>query len=89
VNEKSGDSVRMFSLTFITVPAANSGLCIVNDELFVQNVKPEMIRRAFATLAPLPPSSSVPRLTAKQQKMLSIFSTRSRMNLEWSQKYVH
>ncbi|MBN3301952.1 NXF1 factor, partial [Amia calva] len=86
VNEKSGDSVRMFSRTFITVPAANSGLCIVNDELFVQNAKPEMIRRAFATLAPLPPSSSVPRLTAKQQKMLSIFSTRSRMNLEWSQK---
>ncbi|XP_066578277.1 nuclear RNA export factor 1-like [Amia ocellicauda] len=86
VNEKSGDSVRMFSRTFITVPAANSGLCIVNDELFVQNAKPEMIRRAFATLAPPPPSSSVPRLTAKQQKMLSIFSTRSCMNLEWSQK---
>ncbi|MBN3302599.1 NXF1 factor, partial [Amia calva] len=86
VNEKSGDSVRMFSRTFITIPAANSGLCIVNDELFVQNAKPEMIRRAFATLAPLPPSSSVPRLTAKQQKMLSIFSTRSCMNLEWSQK---
>ncbi|XP_066578171.1 nuclear RNA export factor 1-like [Amia ocellicauda] len=86
VNEKSGDSVRMFSRTFITIPAANSGLCIVNDELFVQNAKPEMIRRAFATLAPPPPSSSVPRLTAKQQKMLSIFSTRSCMNLEWSQK---
>ncbi|MBN3295437.1 NXF1 factor, partial [Amia calva] len=86
VNEKSGDSVRMFSRTFITVPAADSGLCIVNDELFVRNAKTEMIRRAFTTLAPMPPSSSVPKLTAKQQKMLSIFSMRSRMNLEWSQK---
>ncbi|MBN3298950.1 NXF1 factor, partial [Amia calva] len=86
VNEKSGDSVRMFSRTFITVPAADSGLCIVNDELFVQNAKTEMIRWAFATSAPMPSSSSVSKLTAKQQKMLSIFSTRSRMNLEWSQK---
>ncbi|XP_066575178.1 nuclear RNA export factor 1 isoform X1 [Amia ocellicauda] len=86
VDEKSRDTVRAFSRVFITVPAGNAGLCIVNDELFVRNATTEEIRRAFATPAPTPSSSPVPTLTAAQQEMLSAFSLQSGMNLEWSQK---
>ncbi|XP_030621854.1 nuclear RNA export factor 1 isoform X2 [Chanos chanos] len=86
VDGKSRDSVRAFSRVFITVPAGNSGLCIVNDELFVRNATTEEIRRAFAAPAPTPSSSPVPTLSASQQDMLSAFSLKSGMNLEWSQK---
>ncbi|KAJ8246975.1 hypothetical protein GJAV_G00257370 [Gymnothorax javanicus] len=86
VDGKSRDSVRAFSRVFITVPAGNAGLCIVNDELFVRNATTEEIRRAFAAPAPTPSSSPVPTLTAPQQEMLAAFSQKSGMNLEWSQK---
>ncbi|XP_046903059.1 nuclear RNA export factor 1 isoform X2 [Hypomesus transpacificus] len=86
VDGKYRDSVRAFSRVFITVPAGNSGLCIVNDELFVRNSTTEEIRRAFVAPAPTPSSSPVPTLTAPQQEMLSAFSLKSGMNLEWSQK---
>lgn len=61
-------------------------LCIVNDELFVRNATTEEIRRAFVAPAPTPSSSPVPTLSAPQQEMLSAFSLKSGMNLEWSQK---
>uniref|UniRef100_A0A672MPF9 Zgc:153681 n=1 Tax=Sinocyclocheilus grahami TaxID=75366 RepID=A0A672MPF9_SINGR len=62
-------------------------LCIVNDELFVRNTTSEETRCAFAALALAPSISSVlPTLTASQQEMLSAFSQKSEMNLEWSQK---
>uniref|UniRef100_A0AAR2K9J4 Nuclear RNA export factor 1 n=1 Tax=Pygocentrus nattereri TaxID=42514 RepID=A0AAR2K9J4_PYGNA len=83
---KSRDSVRAFSRVFIAVPAMNSGLCLVNDELFVRNATTEEIRRAFAAPAPTPSSSPVPTLSASQLEMLSAFSQKSEMNLEWSQK---
>uniref|UniRef100_A0A8C9R5X6 Nuclear RNA export factor 1 n=1 Tax=Scleropages formosus TaxID=113540 RepID=A0A8C9R5X6_SCLFO len=86
VDGKSRDSVRAFSRIFIAVPAGNAGLCIVNDELFVRNATTEEIRKAFAAPAPTPSSSPVPTLSAPQQEMLSSFSQKSGMNLEWSQK---
>lgn len=90
VHGKSRDCLRAFTRTFIAVPASNSGLCIVNDQLFVRNASPEEIQRAFAmpapTIAPTPSSSPVPTLSPEQQEMLQAFSTQSGMNLEWSQK---
>ncbi|XP_061691156.1 nuclear RNA export factor 1 isoform X3 [Syngnathoides biaculeatus] len=86
VNGKSRDSTMAFSRIFITVPAGNSGLCIVNDQLFIRMATTEEIRKAFVAPAPTPSSSPVPTLTAPQQEMLSAFSQKSGMNLEWSQK---
>lgn len=84
----SKQAVRGFSRVFITVPAPNSGLCIVNDELYVRTATSVEIERAF-TAPPAPtPSSSHPvsTLSASQQEMLSAFSQCSQMNLQWSQK---
>ncbi|XP_056106149.1 nuclear RNA export factor 1 [Rhinichthys klamathensis goyatoka] len=86
VDDQSRDSVRAFSRVFVTVPARNSGLCIVNDQLFVRNATTEEIRCAFAAPAPSLSSSPVPTISASQQEMLSAFSQKSGMNLEWSQK---
>uniref|UniRef100_A0A6Q2ZBE9 Nuclear RNA export factor 1 n=1 Tax=Esox lucius TaxID=8010 RepID=A0A6Q2ZBE9_ESOLU len=86
IEGKSRDSVRAFSRVFITVPAGGTSLCIVNDELFVRNATTEEIRRAFVAPAPTPSSSPVPTLSAPQQEMLTNFSLKSGMNLEWSQK---
>ncbi|EHB08347.1 Nuclear RNA export factor 1 [Heterocephalus glaber] len=61
-------------------------LCIVNDELFVQNTSPEEIQSAFTIPAPMPSSSPVPTLSPEQQETLQTFSTQSSMKLEWSQK---
>uniref|UniRef100_A0A452E2Q6 Nuclear RNA export factor 1 n=1 Tax=Capra hircus TaxID=9925 RepID=A0A452E2Q6_CAPHI len=86
VDGKSRDSLRAFTRTFVAVPASNSGLCIVNDELFVRNASADEIQRAFAMPAPTPSSSPVPTLSPEQQEMLQAFSTQSGMNIEWSQK---
>ncbi|XP_033830055.1 nuclear RNA export factor 1 isoform X1 [Periophthalmus magnuspinnatus] len=86
VDGKSREPTMAFSRVFITVPAGNSGLCIVNDHLFVRMATTEEIRKAFVAPAPTPSSSPVPTLTAPQQEMLTAFSQKSGMNLEWSQK---
>ncbi|XP_041653355.1 nuclear RNA export factor 1 isoform X2 [Cheilinus undulatus] len=86
VDGKSRESTMAFSRVFITVPAGGSGLCIVNDQLFIRMATTEEIRRAFVAPAPTPSSSPVPTLTAQQQEMLTAFSLKSGMNLEWSQK---
>uniref|UniRef100_A0A8D0GUK9 Nuclear RNA export factor 1 n=1 Tax=Sphenodon punctatus TaxID=8508 RepID=A0A8D0GUK9_SPHPU len=86
VDGKARDSVRAFDRMFVTVPAVNNGLCIVNDKLFVRNATTEEIRKAFVMPAPTPSSSPVPTLSAEQQEMLQAFSMQSGMNLEWSQK---
>ncbi|XP_046876754.1 nuclear RNA export factor 1 [Hypomesus transpacificus] len=86
VEGKSRDSVRAFTRVFVTVPAGGTSLCIVNDQLFVRNASTEEIRRAFVAPAPTPSSSPVPSLSAPQQEMLTAFSLKSGMNLEWSQK---
>uniref|UniRef100_A0A8D0GVK6 NTF2 domain-containing protein n=1 Tax=Sphenodon punctatus TaxID=8508 RepID=A0A8D0GVK6_SPHPU len=87
VDGKARDSVRAFDRMFVTVPAVNNGLCIVNDKLFVRNATTEEIRKAFVMPAPTPSSSPVPTLSAEQQEMLQAFSMQSGMNLEWSQKW--
>nr|XP_043897071.1 nuclear RNA export factor 1 isoform X1 [Solea senegalensis] len=86
VDGKSRDSTMAFSRVFVTVPAGGSGLCIVNDQIFIRMATTEEIRRAFVAPAPTPSSSPVPTLTAPQQEMLTAFSQKSGMNLEWSQK---
>uniref|UniRef100_A0A8C2XIC7 Nuclear RNA export factor 1a n=1 Tax=Cyclopterus lumpus TaxID=8103 RepID=A0A8C2XIC7_CYCLU len=82
VDGKSRESTMAFSRVFVTVPAGNSGLCIVNDQLFIRMATTEEIRRAFVAPAPTPSSSPVPTLTAPQQEMLTAFSQKSGMNLE-------
>ncbi|XP_072517714.1 nuclear RNA export factor 1 [Salminus brasiliensis] len=86
VEGKSRDSYRAFSRVFIAVSPGNGTLCIVNDEMFIRNATTEEIRRAFVAPAPTPSSSPVPTLSATQQEMLTAFSQKSGMNLEWSQK---
>ncbi|XP_073342851.1 nuclear RNA export factor 1 isoform X2 [Pagrus major] len=86
VDGKSRESTMAFSRVFVTVPAGNTGLCIVNDQLFIRMATTEEIRRAFVAPAPTPSSSPVPTLTAPLQEMLTAFSQKSGMNLEWSQK---
>lgn len=86
VDGKCRESFRAFSRVFIAVPAGNSSLCIVNDEMFIRNATTEEIRKAFVAPAPTPSSSPVPTLSATQQEMLNAFSAQSGMNLEWSQK---
>ncbi|XP_062855820.1 nuclear RNA export factor 1 isoform X2 [Trichomycterus rosablanca] len=84
VDTKPRDLVRAFSRVFVAVPASNSGLCLVNDELFVRNANSDEVRRAFT--APTPSSSPELTLTTLQKEMLSEFSQKSQMNLEWSQR---
>ncbi|XP_064904198.1 nuclear RNA export factor 1-like [Columba livia] len=86
VDGKSRDSVRAFTRMFIAVPAGNTGLCIVNDELFVRPATAEEARKAFLAPAPTPSSSPVPSMAAEQQEMLAAFAMQSGMNLEWAHK---
>ncbi|XP_069501258.1 nuclear RNA export factor 1 [Ambystoma mexicanum] len=86
VEGKFRDSTRAFNRVFIAVPAANAGLCIVNDQLHVRQATTEEIRKAFVTPAPTPSSSPVLTLPSTHQEMLQAFSLQSGMNLEWSQK---
>uniref|UniRef100_A0A8C4LQH5 Nuclear RNA export factor 2 n=1 Tax=Equus asinus TaxID=9793 RepID=A0A8C4LQH5_EQUAS len=85
---KSQSSVRAFTRTFIAIPASNSSLCIVNDQLFVRDATPDETQRAFFMPVPTPTSSSVPTVSQEQQEMVQAFSTQSGMNLEWSQNKV-
>ncbi|ELV10140.1 Nuclear RNA export factor 2 [Tupaia chinensis] len=86
VEGNSQGDVRAFTRTFISTPASNSSLCIVNDELFVRNASSKETQSAFSIQVPTPCSSSVPSLSQEQQEMVQAFSTQSGMNLEWSQK---
>ncbi|XP_059014356.1 nuclear RNA export factor 2-like [Mustela lutreola] len=86
VEGKSQGSVRAFTRTFITIPASNSSLCIVNDELFVRDATPSETWNAFSYRDPTPTSSSMPTVSQEQQEMVHAFSTQSGMKLEWSQK---
>uniref|UniRef100_A0A8C5H4N5 Nuclear RNA export factor 1-like n=1 Tax=Gouania willdenowi TaxID=441366 RepID=A0A8C5H4N5_GOUWI len=80
------ESIRAFSRVFITVPAVDSGLCIINDQLFIRMATTKEISRAFVAPVPPPSSSQVPTLTAPQQEVVSTFSLKSGMKLEWSLK---
>uniref|UniRef100_A0AAQ4PLT8 Nuclear RNA export factor 1a n=1 Tax=Gasterosteus aculeatus aculeatus TaxID=481459 RepID=A0AAQ4PLT8_GASAC len=82
---KEGELVVNHDFLFLPHPLQGD-LCIVNDQLFIRMATTEEIRRAFVAPAPTPSSSPVPTLTAPQQEMLTAFSQKSGMNLEWSQK---
>uniref|UniRef100_A0A8C9ZCJ2 Nuclear RNA export factor 1 n=1 Tax=Sander lucioperca TaxID=283035 RepID=A0A8C9ZCJ2_SANLU len=77
---------ELFAYFLSTVFFLCHSVCIVNDQLFIRMATTEEIRRAFVAPAPTPSSSPVPTLTAPQQEMLTAFSQKSGMNLEWSQK---
>nr|XP_023489226.1 nuclear RNA export factor 3-like [Equus caballus] len=82
-----GAEVR--KVTFIIVPASNSSLCILNDQLFVRDANPKETHSGLFIPVPTPASSSVPTLSQEQQEMVQAFSTQSGMNLQWSQKCLH
>ncbi|XP_014635122.1 PREDICTED: nuclear RNA export factor 3 [Ceratotherium simum simum] len=86
---ESQSSVHAFTRTFIAIPANNSSLCIMNDQLFVRDTTRSETLSAFFIPVPKPTSSSVPTLSQEQQEMVQAFSTQSGMNLQWSQKCLH
>ncbi|XP_006876603.1 PREDICTED: nuclear RNA export factor 2-like [Chrysochloris asiatica] len=78
--------VYAFTRIFIVIPANNSSLCIVNDQLSVREASPAETQRAFSTPVYTPSSSSMPTLSQEQQGMVQAFSVQSKMNLQWSLK---
>ncbi|KAM9470101.1 nuclear RNA export factor 1 isoform 1-T1 [Clarias gariepinus] len=88
IDIKSKESTRAFSRVFVGVPAMNNGICLVNDALFVRNATTEEICRAFATAAPTPSSSPVSTHSPTQLEMITTFSQKSQMDLEWSQRWL-
>ncbi|XP_024611556.1 nuclear RNA export factor 2-like [Neophocaena asiaeorientalis asiaeorientalis] len=88
VEGSSQGCVRAFTQTFTTTPASYSSLFIMNDELFVWDVSPKKTKSTFSIPVPTPSTSSMPSFYWEQQQMVQAFSTQSRMNLQWSQKYL-
>lgn len=86
VQGTSKECVRAFTRTFIATPGSSSCLCIVNDQLFVRDARPEEIQSAFSTPMATLHSGSVPTLSQEHQRMVQAFSMQSGMKLEWSQK---
>ncbi|KAM6312128.1 nuclear RNA export factor 1-like [Podargus strigoides] len=92
VDGKSQELAGAFTRTFIAVPSRNTGLCIVNDQLLVQNASLEELGKAFqpptppAPAAPTVPAGPVPILTPEQQEMVAAFTLQTGMNIKWSQK---
>ncbi|XP_049622892.1 nuclear RNA export factor 2-like [Suncus etruscus] len=82
VKDQNQSFVHAFTRTFITVPASNSSMCIVNDELFVRTATINEVQSAF----PTPFASFLITLSKEQQEMVKNFSTQSGMNLQWSHK---
>nr|XP_048284145.1 nuclear RNA export factor 3 isoform X2 [Myodes glareolus] len=80
--------VHAFTRTFITTYGNSSedffssGLCIINDKLFVRDVQ-----GLPSSSIPVATSSSsyLPALFQDQQKMVQTFSRQAGMNAEWSQ----
>uniref|UniRef100_A0A2K6GJZ0 Nuclear RNA export factor 3 n=1 Tax=Propithecus coquereli TaxID=379532 RepID=A0A2K6GJZ0_PROCO len=71
VEGKSHGCVRAFTRIFITVPTGNSGLCIINDKLFVRDAGPQGTWNTLPIPMVTPYSSSMPALSQEQQKMVS------------------
>ncbi|XP_032474835.1 nuclear RNA export factor 2-like [Phocoena sinus] len=88
VEGSSQGCVRAFTQTFTSTPASYSSLFIMNDELFVWDVSPKKTKSTFSIPVPTPSTSSMPSFYWEQQQMVQAFSTQSRMNLQWSQKYL-
>ncbi|CAK6450420.1 unnamed protein product [Pipistrellus nathusii] len=89
VEGRSQGSVRAFTRTFITTPASDSSLCIMNDELFVRDATPNTTQSMHPIEVPTPTTSSMTTLSQEQQEMVQVFSTKSGMSLQWSQKCLH
>ncbi|XP_015418631.1 PREDICTED: nuclear RNA export factor 2 [Myotis davidii] len=85
VEGRSQGSVRAFTRTFITTPASDSSIFIVNDELFVRDATLGDTQRAISIPVPTPSCSTGPTLSQEQQEMVQIFSIQSGMKPQWSQ----
>ncbi|CAB3221232.1 unnamed protein product [Arctia plantaginis] len=64
----NGNPMRSFHRTFVIVPNAGGGFCIINDMLYVTNTTKEQEEKAFAAAlpveaapAPAPPAAPPPR----------------------------
>nr|KAF6320630.1 nuclear RNA export factor 5 [Pipistrellus kuhlii] len=86
VEGRSQGSVRAFTRTFITTPASDSRMFIVNDELFVRNANLNETQRAISIPVPTPSCSTVPTFSQEQKEMVQVFSIQSGMKPQWSQK---
>ncbi|XP_045146514.1 nuclear RNA export factor 2 [Echinops telfairi] len=85
LEEMSQAGVCAFTRVFIVVPASNSCMCIVNDQLFVRETGPKEIQGAVTTV-PAAFSSSVATVPQNQQEMVQAFAIESGMYLQWSWK---
>uniref|UniRef100_H0Y0N3 Nuclear RNA export factor 2 n=1 Tax=Otolemur garnettii TaxID=30611 RepID=H0Y0N3_OTOGA len=86
VEGKSRGCFRAFTRIFIFIPASNSSIYIMNDELIVRNASLKEIQSALFISVPISCSSSLLALPQEQQKMVQAFSMHSGMKFEWSQK---
>ncbi|KAM8753132.1 LOW QUALITY PROTEIN: nuclear RNA export factor 2-like [Rhynchonycteris naso] len=81
VEGKSQGPVRAFTRTFIVNLASNSGMFIVNDELFVKDVTCTETQSALSTQVSTPSCSSVPTLSQEQQDMAQVSISLSQLSL--------
>jgi nuclear RNA export factor len=89
--DPNAEHVRAFQRTLMIAPkdrsVEESGLCIVNDMLHVNNATIEQSRKAFRTLLTI--SSAYKKMTPEQQKieiLVEELMLHSGMNSEWSRK---
>ncbi|KAF6390561.1 nuclear RNA export factor 3 [Rhinolophus ferrumequinum] len=69
VEGKSQGSVHAFTRTFIAIPASSSGLCIVNEELFVRDAIPDEIQSLhLPSDFAYPPSAPYPHCHRSSRK---------------------
>ncbi|XP_050550004.1 nuclear RNA export factor 1 [Spodoptera frugiperda] len=91
----NGNPVRSFHRTFVIVPNAGGGFCIINDMLFITNTTKEQEEKAFVsgvaveptppTPAPTPtPAMVQPSQDETQKMMLTMLSQQTGMNDHWS-----
>lgn len=58
----------------------------MNDELFVRDATPNTTQSVHSIEVPTPTTSSMTTLSQEQQEMVQVFSTKSGMSLQLSQK---
>ncbi|PZC77797.1 hypothetical protein B5X24_HaOG202987 [Helicoverpa armigera] len=90
----NGNPTRSFHRTFVIVPNAGGGFCIINDMLFVTNTTKEQEEKAFSTgvtveptpapVAPAPAAMAQPSPDDAQKMMLNMLSQQTGMNDHWS-----
>ncbi|XP_075976649.1 nuclear RNA export factor small bristles [Anticarsia gemmatalis] len=92
----SGNPTRAFHRTFVIVPNAGGGFCIINDMLFVTNTTKEQEDKAFSSgavepapvaaqpVAQAPPAAPAGQDAEAQKMMLAALSQQTGMNEHWS-----